>query len=179
MFSNKKAIVWSEEIGVGRLFWIMMAKRTACNIAVAFAFGVAFHWLTKSDYDSTTNIQAGLMGILIYVIASTGLGMLNFVCGIILLFIDRGRSFRTLVLDILRAEKLPAPREYQSKTFSYLIEIADDESENPNVRVKCACNYTALKAVIDRSGFWATVAMMQAADDAVLRYAEESPARRA
>ena len=162
------------QYAVNKRFWVTITKRTILSLLVAFALGLLFDRFVFEEYQRS-GWAAGLVAIGLYVAAGLAIGLVNFVSGILLAAVWGAKEMRDAVLHDLRAAKLPPPDEYHAKRFDYLDWIASDEEYPADVRVRAAALYAAYTVAYQRAGFFNAVALAQAADDAVLRYAQEAP----
>lgn len=160
---------------MGSRNWAILIKRMAAAIVVAYTFSVIFSWSTAADNSGTNPFLIGLIGIAIYLFVSFVMVLINGLGGLLYLWLDKGRDLQELVLADLRAARLPPPRAHQMKTIFYLADIAADPDEAPEDRVKAAAISATISTIRNQSGLFGGLAWQRAADDAVLRYAQEAP----
>jgi hypothetical protein len=155
-------------------FWAVQIKRSLLALTVAFAAGLLFD---RFFYESSerSGWLAGVVAVGLYLVAGLALGLINLATGLIYNSVWRGSDMKEAVLDDLRAAKLPPPDEWHPKRIDYLDNIADDERYPCDVRIRAAAVLASYRIVSHRSGFFNGLAFTQAADDAVLRYAQEAP----
>jgi hypothetical protein len=103
--------------------------------------------------------------------------MVHLMANALYLWLFGGKDMAAGVLDELRNLRLPAPRRIDPKNYDYLAALADDESADPNDRVKAAAMVGAY-SVLMRKGIFQALAIRKALDEAVLRYSQEAPQRR-
>lgn len=163
---------------MGSQNWAILIKRMIAGFVVAYAVSVIFTWATKSEYSDDNPFMIGLIGVVIYLIVSFVMSVIHGLSGLLYIWLDKGRDLQELVLNDLRAARLPAPREHHMKTISYLAELAADQDESPEDRVKAAALSATVSTAINYSGLFAGLAWQRAADEAVLRYSQEAPLRR-
>lgn len=163
---------------MGGRYWAMMVKRFVAGLIVVYVISVVFSWATKSDYSDDNPLAVGLIGLLIYFIVSILMSIIRALGGVVYLWLDKGRDLQELVLGDLRAMHLPPPRMYHDKTIHYLSEIAADQTESPEDRVRAATLIATVKTVMNHSGLFGSLAWERAANDAVLRYSQEAASQR-
>ena len=159
---------------MGKRFWATQIKRTALSLIAAFALGVLFDYLAYEEFERS-GLVAGLVAVALYLLAGLGIGVVNLISGLIYVWLWGGKDMKEAILHDLRSAKLPPPDEYHAKRFDYVAEVADDDEYPPETRVKAAGLYAAYHLASQRAGFFNGVALAQAADEAVLRYAQEAP----
>lgn len=162
---------------MGSRNWAIIIKRMIAGFVVAYALSVAFSWATKSEYSDDNPLAVGLIGVVIYLAVSFAMSIIHGLSGLLYLWLDKGRDLQELVLSDLRSARLPAPREHHMKTTSYLAELAADQDEDAEDRVKAAALAATIATVIKSSGLFAGLAWQRAADEAVLRYSQEAPSK--
>lgn len=166
-------------IGVGgtmKRYWAIWTRRTILTVVIVFGLGLITESLINPGPYSEP-VQAGFIAVAIYLFAIVALSILHAIVGAIYLWWFADRDFTESVLDDLRASKLPAPEPYDSKTFDYLAELADDESQPVAVRVRSAVLFGQYKQAMI-GGLFKSLAIRRGIDSAVLRYASEGPQRR-
>lgn len=163
---------------MGSRNWAIIIKRWIAGLVVVYAISVIISWSNKSEYSDDNPLMIGLFGVAIYFVVSFIMSIIHGLSGLLYLWLDKGRDLQELVLADLRAARLPAPREHHMKTISYLSELAADQDETPEDRVKAAALSATVATVIQVSGLFGGLAWQRAADEAVLRYSLEAPSRR-
>lgn len=162
------------ESQMGKRFWIVQIKRLILGLASAFAIGLLFDQFFNDDY-LRSGIWAGVAGVGLYLLASVGLSVVNLVSGLVYNLLWRGNDMQEAVLQDLRNANLPAPEEWHAKRMDYLEHLIADPAYPAEIRIKAASIYAAYSVAYQRAGFFGGVALAQAANDAVLRYAQEAP----
>lgn len=119
--------------------------------------------------------MAGVWAILLYFAVSIVFGLVNGLSGLAYLWLFGGSDMKELALADLRNSRLPAPRPNQAKRFDYLLELAADESEDADKRVRAGALYAGYQVAMQRSGLLGGLALAKALDEATLRYAAEAP----
>ena len=155
------------------LFWIVISLRIGLALTMAFLFGVFWN-LLFSKFDKMP-LQSGLLFAAIYIAASAFAMIVNLVSGIAYNKFIQNRIIRDAFLDELRRSAIPFPRRNDPRRFDYILSIAEDESIDANTRVKCAIFHATNEAHIGKSGFFNSITMRRAMDDAVLRFSQEAP----
>lgn len=155
--------------------WAILIKQTILSLGIVFLAGVILDRVLNAPYERSP-IFAGLIALGIYLVAVLILSTLHFISNALYLWFFSGKDLVAAALDDLRALKLPPPRSYDPKTYDYLAILADDESADPNDRVKAAAIVGSYSALM-RKGIFRAIAIRKAMDDAVLRYSQEAPQR--
>lgn len=158
----------------GKIYWAVMIKRLVIGLVLVFAAGIAWELAFLEPYQRN-GLTAGVVAIAIYLAASIGVGIVNGITGIAYFLTFGGDDMKESVLADLRKSRLPGPRSYQAKRFDYLAELADDEDEDPTVRVRAGAIYASYQVALQRAGFWGGIALAKALDEAALRYSAEAP----
>ncbi|MCG6119770.1 MAG: hypothetical protein MEP44_03905 [Blastomonas sp.] len=163
-----------DTVNAGKRVWAIYLKRLAFDLALVFFAGIVWEWAFFEPYQRN-GLLAGAIAILIYFAVSMSLGFVKGLSGLVYLWLFGGSDLKELVLADLRNARLPAPRKNQPKRFDYLLELADDETEEANVRVRAGSLYAAYNVAVQRAGLLGGLAMTKALDDATLRYSAEAP----
>ena len=158
---------------MGKRFWIISLKRT--GLALAICFFVGFFCDKLFNESNPSPFRSGLIVIALYMAASTLVMLVNLLSGLAYSSFFQNRILQDAFLDDLRNAKIPYPRSHDPKRFEYISDIADDEEEEPNLRVRCAAFYTANETSINGSGFFNSISVRKAIDLAIIRYAQEAP----
>lgn len=157
--------------------WALYLKRFAAALFVVYLLSVALVYAT-SDGEYNRPWRDGLFGVLIFFIASVLMEIVNGLASLLYLWFDKGRDFEELILADLRSSRLPPPTEYQPRTMQYLAELASDPAATPQDRVNAAAFAASVATAGRNIGLFAGMAWTEAADRAVLRYANEAPRKR-
>lgn len=162
------------ETNAGKRYWAVHLKRFLFGIGFVFALGLLWEWATLEPYERN-GLSAGFWAVVIYFAVSIVMGVINSASGFAYLWFIGGNDMKDLVLTDLRNSGVPAPRPGQQKRFDYLADLADDESEDANVRVKAGALYAGYQIAVQRSGLLGGLALAKAMDEATLRYSAEAP----
>lgn len=163
-----------DQTNAGRRFWAVYFKRLVLEVIAVFTAGIAWDW-AFFEPDNRSGFSAGLIALLIYILAGTGFWIVQSVSGLAYLKLFGGSDLKELVLADLRSARLPGPRRDQAKRFDYLIELADDETEDVKVRLRAGALHAGYQVAVQRSGFIGGLALAKAMDEATLRYSAEAP----
>lgn len=158
----------------GRRVWAALLKRFALDLTVVFIIGIVWEQAFEEPYNRN-GLMAGVWAILIYLVVSISLLIINSLSSLAYLAWFGGSDMEEGALTDLRNSNLPGPRRHHAKRFDYLIEIADDSSEDVNVRIRAAALHAAYQVAIQRSGFFGGMALAKALDEATLRFSAEAP----
>lgn len=158
----------------GKRFWAIYLKRLAFELALIFTLGIAWELAFLESYQRN-GLTAGLIAVLVYLAASFTFSMVTGISGLAYLWIFGGNDLKEGVLADLRNARLPGPKRHQAKRFDYLIELADDASEEVETRIRAAALHIGYQVAVQRSGLLAGLALTKALDEATLRYSEEAP----
>lgn len=162
---------------MSKRIWAMTIKRTLLSVGVAFVAGMIFERLFGNAYGESEAFQAGFIAVAVYAAAGIGLALINLASGALYLWWFADKEMTETILEEFRALKMPPPGQYASKSFAYLAELADDKYADPDDRVKAAFMHGTYKAIMAK-GLFRSLAVGKALDNAILRYAQEAPARR-
>lgn len=157
--------------------WALIFKRFAAALIVSYLLSVAFVYLT-SDSEYSRPWRDGLIGVLLFVVASTVIQVVGGVADLLYVWFDKGKDFEEVILDDLRSSRLLPPAEHQPNTIQYLDELASDPAALPQDRVKAAAFAATVASARQKLGLFVGMAWAEAADRAVLRYSSEAPRKR-
>lgn len=160
----------------GKRFWSIILKRNALTFGILFVLGVLIDLYFFDPYERSHG-WAGLVAIVIYVIAIAGIGLINILSGVAYAWLFQDKDLEDLVLNDIRNANLPGPDEYQQKRFDYLVELADDEDLPADVRIRAAALHASYQVAIQRAGMFNGLALARALDSAALRFSQETPKR--
>jgi hypothetical protein len=160
---------------MAKRLWAMWIKQLFLAFVVVFCAGALFNVFAAEVY-ARQPFTAGFWTLLIYVVAAFIMTSLNAISGGLYLWLFGGSDLTGAIVDEFRHVKLPGPRSDDPKNFDYLAALADDETAPASDRVKAALLYGSYKATMG-NGIFRALTVRKALDDAVLRYAQEMPAR--
>ncbi len=153
-----------------------MIKRWACEWAAAAGIGIGLDRWFNPDAP-TPMLHAAAISVALLVAAQIALGVIAGLGGLLYLGIAKGADMEMIALTDLRSAAIPPPGPYQSKRWDYLLDLADDESADTRHRIRAAALTSTYAVIFHRAGFFGRIAWTEAADKAVVRYAEEAPAK--
>lgn len=148
-------------------------KRIGLSWVAAYALTLAFLLITDSDGEG--HVSSALWGIAAFIVCGALVAFVNLIGWWLYLWLAQGDDFDQFLLGDLRARKVLSPRRGQSRTFSYLAELADDPRIDPKERVKAAVLFGSYSIMLSKAGVFGGMAWGKALDRAVLRYAQENP----
>jgi hypothetical protein len=154
-----------------RLLW----RGFAIGVAIQMA-GCALIAYLLGDEGDRWFLFVLLVGALI---AASILNILfAFVGRLILGAFNNSDYYEAMFLDDLKKMGVPPPREYHSKSWEYLADVADDEEYPAAQRVAAARLYHDAQAMVRALPLTQTLQCQRALSAAVARFAAESPSRK-
>lgn len=149
-------------------------KRLVLALIAVFALGVISDYFMSAP-DQRHPLMAGGIAIVVYIVASLGVGIVNAVSGGLYLWLFHHEDITEGVLDDFRRLKIIPPQSVHYRSMEYLAELAHDESRAPQARVNAAILAGAYEVASARSGVFGGIAFRRAVDAAVQRYYEQAP----
>ena len=160
-----------------RKVWTILIKRNLAALVVVYVVAALMLWPMSDSESGQRPLRDALWAVPLYLVFSLIFATVNALAGLVYLWFDGGRDLEEIFLGDLRALKLAAPLPSHPKTAEYLTLMVDDPDEDVQDRIRAAMLAASLRTTVSYSGLFGGLAWQRAADNAVLRYAQEAPSR--